>query len=347
MDGNWSQTRLAEVIQANDARIVLNVAGPYQQHSSRDTPGSVLHIAKSCLLAGADYADLADNPTVVSSVSDLDADAKVQRVTLLSGASTHVALTDAIVRSLVRQMGAEANDVSAITTGSAELNGVGMGSHKCIHRISLLAGITPGWRVPRGVGTSMSILSQCGRLFPRLENGQWVNARGWGQNHIRVFPPPLGRRWQANLNVPDLGVFPRLYPNLRDVRCFAGLESSVFHLGTWLMSHTLGRDGLIPLGTSPLANLLHAATDVTKEWLGTGDGGMYIRVQLCTGAEITWNMVATELRGPLVPCTPAVLVARQSLARALPHGAGACVELLDACDFHKLMDHHGIMHYTS
>lgn len=118
-------------------------------------------------------------------------------------------------------------------------------------------------------------------------DGNWIDRRVWGDSHQREFPPPLGKRWLANLNVPDLQLFPKRFPNAKSVRVYAGLELPLFHLGTALLSETLGRGGL-NMGASPLADVLHNTTaKVADLGFGSANGGMYVRVTADDGTEVS------------------------------------------------------------
>lgn len=247
-------------------------------------------------------------------------------------------------------------------------------------------GITPGWKVPRGIGTTRSILETIGKPVEVRKDGGWVTRYGWGDSHVHKYPDPLGDRYLANLNVPDLTLFPKKYPRATDVRGYAGLELPIFHLGTAILAQTFGRMG-VNLGAWPIGDFLHKTTEIVGNLgFGTGNGGMYVRVVTWDGKEATWNMLAkeshsqelpdlalkgdwpglTQMRGPRIPCLPAVLMAHHFVgdtketrektsdksksekfgenkkSRVISSGAGACVDYITYDELSPLFDHLGI-----
>lgn len=203
----------------------------------------------------------------------------------------------------------------------------------------------------------------------------------WGDHHRRDFPPPLGQRWLANLDVPDLQLWPRKYSNVKSVRVYAGLELPLFHLGTGLLGVIMGR-GDVNLGAWPIADILHNATE-RLDMLGTFNGGMYVTVKDFSGRTAVWNLAAldssfdseqhgnimcdllppievgvnslwpgqTQMRGPRIPCLPAVLLAHKLLSirsdspaggKSLLTGAGPSTNYLKFSEIDALLKVLGI-----
>jgi hypothetical protein len=332
IDVSWDLDRLSNELRLLNLKGVLNVAGPYPT----DPSGLEHKIAKSCISAGVHYLDLADSSLFVKSVEKLDSDAKKAGVCVLSGCSTLPTISGCIIRHLIKTANFENQSIKSINIG-----------------------ITPGWKVPRGIGTTRSILETVGRPVSILQGGEWVTRYGWGDPMPHLFPSPLNRRWLANLNVPDNKIWAKEFPRVQEVRARAGLELPLFHWGTWLLGVTLVRGLNINLGAYPIADILHGITDITHSYAGSGDGGMYVSLSTYDGAGADWIMIAkdcrdgsnnseltpiaikgnskewpglTQMRGPRVPCLPAVILANRfasALSLSLQSGARACVDVID------------------
>jgi saccharopine dehydrogenase-like NADP-dependent oxidoreductase len=339
IDGAWDLPHLSSEIKRLNITGVLNVAGPYPT----DPIGLEHKIAKSCILAGVHYLDLADSSLFVKAVHKLDEDAKSAGVCVLSGCSTLPTISGAVIRHLVKTANFANDEIKSINIG-----------------------ISPGWRVPRGIGTTRSILETVGRPVHVLQDGHWIQRYGWGDPCSHLFPSPLKTRWLANLNVPDNEIWPREFPSAQEVRARAGLELPLFHFGTWLLGLTLVRGLDINLGLSPYADTLHRITQLIHHSVGSGDGGMYVSVKTFDDKEAVWNMIAadcrsgsnnselqpltieggmiewpglTQMRGPRVPCLPAVILAHRFASMAtspllspLPSGARPAIDVIDYCD---------------
>jgi hypothetical protein len=82
--------------------------------------------------------------------------------------------------------------------------------------------------------------------------------------------------------------------------------------------------------------LLHRSGRLV-DWMGTPDGGMFVRITGRAGGElrsIEWHITAPDHHGPEIPCMAAILLARK-LARgeSLPAGAMPCMGLLALEEF--------------
>ncbi|CAM9638812.1 unnamed protein product, partial [Ectocarpus fasciculatus] len=285
-DSTISEKDLKETIRKSSAQVLINAAGPYPT-----TPDGLKHpLATACIESGVHYIDLADSSTFVRAISALHDKAVAANVLAVSGCSTVPAISGAVIEELRQNLDVQPEDIESIDLG-----------------------ITPGWKSPRGIGTSRSILSTVGKPVKVLVDGKWTERRVWGDHHRRDFPPPLGQRWLANLDVPDLQLWPRKYSNVKSVRVYAGLELPLFHLGTGLLGVIMGR-GDVNLGAWPIADILHNATE-RLDMLGTFNGGMYVTVKDFSGrAAVGVNSLwpgQTQMRGPRIPCLPAVLLAHK------------------------------------
>ena len=87
-------------------------------------------------------------------------------------------------------------------------------------------GISSGGRAP-GLATVRGVFSYGGKSFKEWREGVWCTAHGWGDLKWHHFPPPLGRRLLSSCDIPDLTLFPALYPTVRTVTFHAGFASSL------------------------------------------------------------------------------------------------------------------------
>lgn len=284
----------AQTLRKLAVAAVVNTCGPFQH---RD-----YHLAEDCIRAGIHYVDLADAREYVAGFSTLDALAKQHGVLAVTGASTVPALAAAVIDHLASDLALRSIDY----------------------------GISPGNRTPRGLATVRSILSYCGKPFLQWRDGRWIEVHGWQGLRRRLYPTPMGKRWLSYCNVPDLSLFPARYPQARDVVFRAGLELSLLHLGTWLLSW-LARAHLVADWSRYAAVLLRVS-----EWLergGSDVGGMHVSV-VGTDANRrtvrrTWQLIARSGDGPQVPCTPSVVLTKKLLrGETACQGAMPCLGLL-------------------
>ena len=140
----------------------------------------------------------------------------------------------------------------------------------------------------------------------------------------------LGKRWLSACDAPDLVLLPRLYPTLKAVDFYAGLELSILHVGLWLLSWLVKRGWLKSL--LPLHRPLHWVADQLHP-LGSDRGGMLVDVEGINAdgrpMSYRWRLVAEKGQGPFVPAAPAAaLVARLARGESLPAGAYPCLGIL-------------------
>jgi saccharopine dehydrogenase-like NADP-dependent oxidoreductase len=272
--------------------IVINTIGPFQTAD--------YSIAKNCIAHHVHYIDLADARDFVTGITSLDFLAKVNNVLVVSGASTVPGLSSAVLDRYK-------NDFAKID--------------------SLIYGISPGQKAPRGLATTESILTYLGRPLRPWE-GHNQKCFGW-QDIYRQEYPELGKRWMANCDVPDLDLFPSAY-HIKNIRFSAGMENSVLHLGMWMMSY-LVRMGF-PLNLPKHAKFLLSFSHVFDSW-GTMDGGMHMIIK-GTNKEgkpltIKWFIIAKNNDGPQIPCVPAIVLSKKIIQNKLHvRGAMPCVGMI-------------------
>lgn len=293
------------------ARLVIHTSGPFQ--------GQDYKVAEACVESRLNYIDLADARDFVKGFEALDAKAKENNVLAVTGASSVPGLSSAVIEEFLPQF--------------AELTEIDYG-------------IAPGNRVSPGEATVKAILSYTGRPFTRLRNGGWTDVYGWQDIHRRRFPEPVGTRWLANCDIPDLDLFPKHYPSLNSVRFYAGLELTSQHLALWLMSW-LARLRIVDNWAS-FSGLITQMSD----WLrkrGTDVGGMYMRLK-GTGndgkpLQMHWDLVARDGHGPQIPTIPAIILAKKLADGALKEkGAKACIGLFSLSEFTEAVSDWNIAH---
>jgi hypothetical protein len=283
---------------ARRPHVVINTIGPFQSADYR--------IAQACIEAGAHYVDLADSHQFVSGIAQLDEAARAKGVAVITGASTVPALSGAVVA-----------DSGLVPT-------------------AIRIGISPGNHAPRGAALVDAILSQAGRPLPALRAGRWTKVPGWGELHrrrIRVDRDrSLGKPWLSACDAPDLVLLPQLYPTLRTVEFYAGLELSLLHVGLWLLSLPVRAGWLKSL--LPFRAPLRWIADRLRAF-GSDRGGMLVDVEGRDSAgrqmAYRWRLLAEHGHGPFVPAAPAAaLVARLARGGTLPAGAYPCLGILGA-----------------
>jgi len=304
------QADLAQALRRLDADLVIHTCGPFQ--------GQDYRVARACIDAQAHYVDLADARSFVTGFAALDADARAAGVLAVSGASSVPALSAAVVDHLLPEFSA-------------------------LHGIDI--GINPGNQTPRGLATVQSILSYCGQPFRQWHDGRWRTVYGWQGLMRRRYPAPMGRRRLAYCDVPDLELFPQRYPAVREVVFRAGLEISLLHLGTWVLSW-LVRARLVN-NWRDYAPQLKRISEWFERW-GSTRGGMHVELRGLDhhGRPLRhcWTLLADSGDGPQIPCTAAVVMA-QKLAGGEIHTAGAmpCLGFFALEEFMELLEGFDVM----
>lgn len=279
--------------------VVINTIGPFQTTD--------YSIANRCIQHGVHYIDLADAREFVTGITSLDSLAKKNNVLVVSGASTVPGLSSAVLEHYK-------NDFAIID--------------------SLIYGISPGQKAPRGLATTESILTYLGKPLKSWGNHNKTYF-GW-QNIYRQEYPELGKRWMANCDIPDLDLFSSKY-GLKDIRFSAGMENSALHLGMWMMSY-LVRIGL-PLNLPKHAKFLLSLSHIF-DLFGTTYGGMHMLIKGTNKKgkpiEIKWFIIAKDNDGPQIPCIPAIILSKKIIRDKL-HVSGAmpCIGMITLDEYMK------------
>ena len=290
-------------LAALNADIVIHTAGPYQDQDYR--------VAKACIKVGSHYIDLADGRDFVAGFSTLDAAAHEKGLLLVSGASTLPGISSVVVDAL--RPGFESID-------------------------SIEISIAPAHQTPRGPGTVAAVLSYCGAPIRMLVEGSWTRAHGW-QNLRRFRYPQLGSRFGGACDVPDLTLLPDYVPDVRTVTFHAALEAPWEQLALWSMGW-ITRAGIV----RDWSRFVPSFRKISQGLLGLGSksGGMQMTLrgknQDGDGLSASWNLVAHSNHGPEIPCSPALIIARQLLSgRMQERGAHACLGLFSLQDLQEEM----------
>ncbi len=294
-------------LMARRPKVVINTVGPFQTADYR--------VAQACIEGGAHYIDLADSHAFVAGIAQLDEAARAKGITIISGASTVPALSGAVVAE------------SGLTPTAVRI------------------GISPGNKAPHGPALVDAILSQAGKPLPVLHAGRSTKVPGWGEMHRRRIRTDrdhgLGKRWLSACDAPDLVLLPQVYPSLRSVEFYAGLELSVLHVGLWILSLPVRAGWLKSL--LPLRKPLRWIADRLKV-LGSDRGGMLVDVE-GTDSEgqpkaYRWRLIAERGQGPFIPASPATaLVARLARSETPRPGAYPCLGVLSVDEILAVVAH--------
>lgn len=281
----------APALRARGAFAVVDAAGPFQ--------GGAYRLAAAAIDARLHYVDLADARDFVSGFSSLDPAAKAAGVTLLTGASSTPALSNAAL--------------DAITAGWRRIDAIDVA-------------ISPGNRAPRGLSVVRAILSYAGRPVRVFTGGGWQQRPGWGLT-VRQRAPDGSHRLLSLCETPDLDILPERFRPTRSALFRAGLELPLLHLGLWLASLPVRWRLLRSL--APLAAPARWLADRTRSF-GTDAGFMWVEASGLDAAgdpvRGRWTLTAEGGDGPFVPTAPALAVLRALADGSLSaSGAGACV----------------------
>ena len=290
---------LIDALQAIYPDIVVHTSGPFQAQG--------YEVAEACIVQGCHYIDLADGTAFVNSITELNEKAQDKNVLVVSGASSVPCLTSALVEHYKTEF-------------------------KTLENLDY--GITTAQKTARGLATTAAILSYTGKPFKTLLNGQIKKVYGWQNLHLRKYKN-LGWRFLSNCEVPDLALFPKHYPELRNVRFYAGLEISFVHITLWMMSY-LVRIGLIRRLEKAAPIMLR--TSYLFDWLGSSNSGFHMELS-GTGHDdkektITFELTARSGDGPYIPCMPAILLAKKLARDELrKKGAHPCIGFIDRDEY--------------
>jgi saccharopine dehydrogenase-like NADP-dependent oxidoreductase len=289
----------ADTLGSLDVDLVIDASGPFQTMNT--------NVIEAAIGARAHYIDLADSRGFVANVALFDDAARQAGVSIVSGASSTPALSNAVVDHLV--------------AGWRRID-------------TIEVAISPSNRQPRGRAVIEAILSGVGHPHTVFRDGRWGKAFGWGGLRQMNFPG-VGNRWASHCDVPDCDLLARRFRARVSAEFFASLELSVMHIGLWALGGMV-RAGLISALTPMTATLGWLADRLQR--FGNDIGGMVVRVkgQDAHGAPShrEWWLAAKGEIGPNVPVLAALALARKHRdAAPIDKGAKPCVGILALSDF--------------
>ncbi|CAM3789749.1 saccharopine dehydrogenase NADP-binding domain-containing protein [Parendozoicomonas haliclonae] len=300
-------------LKALSPDLLIHTGGPFQ--------GQDYRVPEACITAGCHYIDLADDRRFVCDIKTLDQSAKDNNVLIVSGASSVPGLSSTVIDHY-REQFTSLDDIDFA--------------------------IAPGNQAERGEATVRAILSYTGHPFPIFQKGQWTQTYGWMSPSKRDFGPTIGKRWLADIDIPDLELFPERYSLVNNVRFQAGLELPFLHLGMVLMAW-LVRIGLVKNWASMTKTIFHSS-ELFKR-LGTDTGGMQIQL---SGTDknhqpqtVLWTLCAEKGVGPYIPTLSAIILAKKLISGELQEtGAKPCLGLYTLREFDREAKGLGIYHHT-
>jgi len=274
--------------------IVIHTSGPFQGQNYR--------VAEACIELECHYIDLADDRRFVCDIVTLDKQAKAKNALIVSGASTVPGLSSAVIDHYSSQF----NTISSIDLA-----------------------IAPGNQAERGEATVNAILSYTGQAFDVFSQGEWHHAYGWMDPRKVDFGDIVGQRWLANVDVPDLELFPSRYSVKESVKFQAGLELAIMHLPMVAMAW-LAKVHLVK-NWAPLTKPIVTLSNFFLKW-GTDQGGMRIIIEGLDknnkAKTITWSLYADNGIGPYTPTLSTIIIAKKLITGDINQtGAMSCLGL--------------------
>lgn len=306
---DFQQPDFAEQLKQHKVELLIHTSGPFQDQDQT--------VPRACVQAGCHYLDLSDDRAFVCNIQSLDQQAKEKGILLVSGASSVPGISSTVISHYLARFS---------------------------QLIEIDMAIAPGNKAERGHATIKGILSYIGRPFDVWEGGKWQSKYGWMDANKRFFSMHMSKRWMANVDVPDLQLFPEFFPKVRTVNFQAGLELPWLHL-TMVFMAQLAKIGLVKnwAGISKLAFYLSNKLHI----FGSDVGGMQVRmvgldVNLQT-LVLTWNLRANGGIGPYIPTFPTLILAKKLITGELTlTGAMPCLNLFELAEFEVLAKQYGI-----
>jgi saccharopine dehydrogenase-like NADP-dependent oxidoreductase len=295
------ENQLSNLLIELKPEVVINTCGPYNDFNYK--------IAKICLQHDSNYIDLADSMEFVMGIENLQEEAKMRNKVVISGASSVPGLSSTVVHHFENQFD-EIESIDAI--------------------------ISPGNKqMFRGVATVSSVLSYCGSPFGTLSNGKMKTIFGWQGMKMITIPGITKSRLVSDCKVPDLVLFPRNYPSLKNFSFKAGIELKIFQFGVYVLS-LLKRIGILK-NVSKYSSIL----DRISRWFsnfGTDEGGMNVNIHGKKEGKphvLNWSIVALSGDGPEIPSTPAAVLTEKILKNEIQSNAYPCWQLFSLPEFMK------------
>lgn len=324
---NISAAKLAPLvidIFADDFKYQLARLTPYLViHTSGPFQGQDYRVAKACIECGTHYIDLADDRRFVCDISELDNEAKDKGVLIVSGASSVPGLSSAVVDRYQNQF----NTIELINLA-----------------------IAPGNKAERGLATVEAILSYTGHPLNVFKEGRWQDVYGWMDSKVNDFGGFVGKRYLANVDVPDLELFPSRYSVTQQVSFQAGLELPLLHKTMVGMAY-FSKIGLVK-NWAPLSKAIVSTSNIFLPF-GSDKGAMEVLIggkgKDGNAKKIKWTLYAPKGNGPYIPTLSTIILARKLLSSDKQNsqqetGAKPCAGMFELSEFDTYFDALGI-HY--
>jgi saccharopine dehydrogenase-like NADP-dependent oxidoreductase len=293
------ENQLSNLLSELKPEVVINTCGPYDDFNYK--------VAKICLQHDSNYIDLADSMEFVVGIEKLQVEAKLKNKVVISGASSVPGLSSSVVHHFEHEFD-EIESIDAI--------------------------ISPGNKqMFRGVATVSSVLSYCGSPFETLKNGEKKTIFGWQGLKMVNIPGIPNTRLVSDCKVPDLVLFPRNYPSLKNFSFKAGIELKFFQFGVYVLS-VLKRMGILK-NVSNYSSILDKISRLFTNF-GTDEGGMNVNLHGKKEGEphvLNWSIVALSGDGPEIPSTPAAVLTEKILRNEIPSNAYPCWQLFTLHEF--------------
>ncbi|WP_166943963.1 SDR family oxidoreductase [Sphingopyxis panaciterrae] len=298
---------IAEGLLAQRPDLVVDASGPFQDYGA-----DRYRVVEACIAAGIDYLDFADAADFVFGMDRFDAAAKGAGVFALAGVSSFPALTGAVLADMAKTM-----DIHSVEGGIAP---------------SPFAGI--------GLNVMRAVVGYAGAPVKLRRGGQDAYGTGLAESlRFTVAVPgrlPLRNIHFSLVDVPDLLVLPREYPDIVDIWMGAGPVPELLHRILNLLAKARARLRLPSL--LPFSRLFYTILNWMK--FGEHRGGMFIRVRgLAAGqaVERSWHLLAEADDGPYIPSMGVEGVVRKMLVGERPAaGARSSVGALNLADYEAL-----------
>lgn len=293
--------------------LVIHTAGPFQ--------GQDYKVPLACIEAGCHYIDLADDRRFVCDIGRLDEPARAKNVLVVTGASSVPGLTSTVIDSFLQEFS----------------------------RLDLIDFcIVPGYKTERGPATIQGILSYTGHPYKVFMDNEWQDVYGFMSPRKLDLGGALGSRWVANVDIPDLELFPLRYKTVETVRFQAGIELTFLHFAmvgmAWLAKAGLVQNWARYIRPVYLLSRLFGG-------LGTDVGGMRILLRGLgkdnQQKSIKWTLIAKHGIGPYIPTLSTIIVAGKLIDGTLTEtGAKPCLGLYSMDEFDRAATGLGIYHNT-
>lgn len=287
--------------QLNDLSpyLVIHTSGPFQRQSHR--------VPLVCIQAGSHYIDLADDSHFVCEIDKLNQMAKEKNLSVVSGASSVPGLSSAVLDHYTKEF-------SSID--------------------SIDIAIAPGNKAERGEATIRGILSYTGKPFASFKKGINTSSYGWMNVRKLDFGGIVGKRWLANVDVPDLSLYPKRYNVKNSVIFQAGLELPTLHFSmyvmAWLTKLRLFKNWNTL--TKPIVFMSNLFS-----FFGTNKGAMRISISGSDNQQTkttTWTLFADNGVGPYIPTVSAIIIARKLISNeTIVTGATPCLGIYELAEF--------------